>query len=171
MKWTIQQLQQARYETIQFDESIEMEELLTEHPDVRGSSTIQFKGTIDAKRNVYTFHFTISGSLTLPCARTLADVNFPFEIEGTAHFVLEGETRPVELVEEDSYTYSGDKLDVSDLLKERILVEIPIQVFADNPSNALAPPSGKDWELVSDEAKQKQVDPRLADLAKFFDKE
>ncbi|MBM7837542.1 uncharacterized protein JOC54_000773 [Alkalihalobacillus xiaoxiensis] len=171
MKWTIQQLQQARYETIHFDELVEMEEVLTEHPDVRGSSSIQFKGTIVAKRNVYTFQFTISGKLTLPCSRTLADVDWPFEIEGTAHFVLQGETRPVELVEEDCYSYSGEELDVSHLLQERILVEIPIQVFADNPSNVLAPPSGKDWELITDKAKQKQVDPRLADLAKFFDKE
>ncbi|WP_078391594.1 YceD family protein [Shouchella patagoniensis] len=171
MKWTVQQLQQARYETIQFDEIVQIEDRLTEHQDVRAASDIRLEGTVTAKRNVYTFKFKLSGDLTLACARTLADVAWPFLLEGTAHFVPEGEMPPSELDEEDLYTYSGEIIDLSHVIQEHVLVKIPLQVFADNPSDALAPPSGNGWELVTDEAKKKQVDPRLADLAKFFDKE
>ena len=33
-----------------------------------------------------------------------------------------------------------------------------------------APQSGKDWEVIHEQDKKEKVDPRLAGLAKFFDK-
>lgn len=171
MEWNVQQLQQARFEPIHFEQTIEVEDGLTEHQDVRAASPIQINGTVTAKRNVYSFSFTLKGELTLPCSRTLADVVWPYELKEEAHFVPEGEVPPPELEVEDTYTYTGEKIDLLPVMKERIFVNIPIQVFADNPSDVQAPPSGNGWELVTDKEKKERIDPRLADLAKFFDKE
>ncbi len=33
-----------------------------------------------------------------------------------------------------------------------------------------APQSGKDWEVIHEKDQSKKIDPRLAGLAKFFDK-
>ncbi|WP_231686864.1 YceD family protein [Bacillus sp. JCM 19034] len=57
------------------------------------------------------------------------------------------------------------------VIEEAVLLEIPIQVFAENVSKPIAPPEGKHWELVTEEKKENRIDPRLADLAKFFEKE
>ncbi|KQL58143.1 MULTISPECIES: YceD family protein [Bacillaceae] len=169
MKWTVQALQQARYESLHFDENVLLEDQLKEHQDVRAASLVSLKGTATANRNVFTFQFVVKGHLVLPCSRTLADVEWPYEIKGQAHYVPEGEMPPSHLNEEDVFTYSGDVIDLSHMIQERILVEIPMQVFADKPTETAAPSSGKDWELVSDEKNSDQIDPRLADLAKFFD--
>jgi uncharacterized protein len=62
---------------------------------------------------------------------------------------------PPELEVEDTYTYTGEKIDLLPVMKERIFVNIPIQVFADNPSDVQAPPSGNGWELVTDKEKKR----------------
>src|SRR6476620_1189809 len=131
MKWTVQALQQARYESLHFDENVLLEDQLKEHQDVRAASLVSLKGIATANRNVFTFQFVVKGHLVLPCSRTLADVEWPYEIKGQAHYVPEGEMPPSHLNEEDVFTYSGDVIDLSHMIQERILVEIPMQVFAD----------------------------------------
>ena len=45
-----------------------------------------------------------------------------------------------------------------------------MQIFSDDVSGG-APMQGQDWQVISEEkTKKKTVDPRLAGLAKFFDK-
>ena len=34
-----------------------------------------------------------------------------------------------------------------------------------------APQSGKDWEVIHEQDKKDKIDPRLADLANFFDQD
>ncbi|WP_059104714.1 YceD family protein [Shouchella shacheensis] len=173
MKWTMQQLLPARQEPMNFDQVASVKQLAKEHQDVRAVSDVHIKGQIEAKRNVFSFTFAMSGTLTLPCARTLADVSLPFDTDVRVHFVLRGEQPPENLEPEDVYEYEGDVIDLLPVIEERILLEIPIQVFAENPnpSEVLAPPTGEGWELVTEEAKAAKVDPRLADLAKFLDED
>jgi uncharacterized protein len=105
--------------------------------------------------------------MTLPCARTLVDVPYPFEINATETFLLNvnadyEEDAEVRVVE-------GETVDLQPLIQELIIVEIPLQVFSENQQAAgAAPQSGKDWEVVTEEEQQEKVDPRLAVLENFF---
>ena len=42
-----------------------------------------------------------------------------------------------------------------------------MQIFSDDVSGG-APTQGQDWQVISEEDKEKTVDPRLAGLAKFL---
>ncbi len=170
MKWTISQLHQLQSKGLKIDEEIDLSDLVKTHPDIRDISPVNVKGRADINSTKVTFHLSISGSMVLPCSRTLVDVPYPFSIDTTETFLL----KPTDYeMEEDLYLPDGDLIDLIPIIKEIIVVEIPMQVFCDDVTNeeGAAPQVGKDWEVISEEDQKNKVDPRLAGLANFFDNE
>ncbi|WP_226665856.1 YceD family protein [Metabacillus litoralis] len=167
MKWTISQLHQLQSKGLKIDEEVNVSDLVTSHKDIRDISPVNVIGRADLSSTKATFHLTITGSMVLPCSRTLVDVQYPFSIDTTETFLL----KPADYdTEEDFHLVDGDVLDLTPIIKEIIILEIPIQVFCDDDKvEGAAPQSGKDWEVISEEAQNNKVDPRLAGLAKFFE--
>lgn len=69
-----------------------------------------------------------------------------------------------------------DMVDLTPVVEELLLVEIPMQVFSEDALEMSNLPRGKEWEMKTEEgnlleqiAKEPKVDPRLAGLANFFD--
>lgn len=171
MKWSINQLNQLVHKgTITIDEVVDVSDIKELDKTIREISPVHVTGRGDLSSTKITFHLTISGNMILPCSRTLVDVKFPFEIDTTETFLLR-QTSDFE-TEEDVHQVQGEIVDLIPIIKENILLEIPIQIFCDdsNSENA-APLSGKDWELITEDDKKNKIDPRLAGLAKFFDNE
>ncbi|MGM9925264.1 MAG: YceD family protein [Bacillus sp. (in: firmicutes)] len=170
MKWTITQLQKYRGKGLVLDEKIDVSEIKEADPQIRDVSLIHVTGRADINATNITFHIRLTGTLTLPCARTYVDVLHPFDIETTETFLLnEDYSNP----DSEFYTVvKGDVVDLTPVIRENLLLEVPMQVFCedDNPEGA-APQSGNDWSVVEPEEleQEKKVDPRLASLAKFFD--
>jgi uncharacterized protein len=98
------------------------------------------------------------------------DVQYPFSIDTTETFLL----KPAAYDTEDDYNLiDGDIVDLTPIIMEIILLEIPMQVFCDDVKNeeGAAPQSGNDWEVITEDDQKNKVDPRLAGLAKFFENE
>ncbi|TYR82619.1 DUF177 domain-containing protein [Priestia megaterium] len=167
MKWTIHQLYQLQNKGLTFDEVVDGAEFVNSDPQIRHMSEVNVKGRADISSSKVTFHLKISGEMTLPCARTLVDVLYPFEINATETFLLNvnadyEEDAEIRIVE-------GEVVDLKPLIEELIIVEIPMQVFSgDQQTAGAAPQSGKDWEVVTEEEQNNKVDPRLAVLENFF---
>jgi uncharacterized protein len=164
LKWSVHELLKLQQKGLTIDESIELDELVRSHPDLRELSPIHVKGKADIRSTYITFHLTICGEMTLPCARTLEDVNYPFDIHTTETFLFsptEHET------DENTHSVKGDIVDLTPIIRELVLLEIPLQVF----SNETTPQEGKGWKIVSEEEQKNKIDPRLASLAKFFKKD
>lgn len=123
-------------------------------------------GRADIDSSKVSFHLKIRGHLVLPCSRTLVDVNYPIDVETTETFLLKGLDYETD---EEVHQVKGDVIDLKPVLQEILLLEVPIQVFCDEGSSEEgAPQSGKDWEVIHEQKKDK-IDPRLAGLAKLFD--
>jgi uncharacterized protein len=170
LKWTISQLHQLQNKGLKIDEEIDLSDLVTSHPDIRDISPVNVSGRADISSTKVTFHLSISGSMVLPCSRTLVDVQYPFSINTTETFLL----KPAEYeTEEDFHLTDGDIVDLTPILKEIIILEIPIQIFCEDVAKVegAAPQSGKDWEVISEDDQKNKIDPRLAGLAKFFENE
>jgi uncharacterized protein len=170
LKWTISQLNQLQSKGLKIEEEIDLSELVTSHQDIRDISPVSVSGRADISSSKVTFHLSISGSMVLPCSRTLVDVQYPFSIDTTETFLLKP---AVYDTEEDFHLAEGDIVDLTPIIKEILILEIPIQVFCDDGANeeGAAPQSGKDWEVISEEDQNNKIDPRLAGLAKFFENE
>ncbi|WHY02275.1 YceD family protein [Neobacillus sp. DY30] len=169
MKWTLSQLQKYRNKDFLIDDIIRVDEIIQTDPSIREVSPMHITGRGDIDSTKVTFHLKIEGFLILPCSRTLVDVKLPINVETTETFLLQGS---VYETEEEVYQVKGEVIDLMPVIREILLLEVPMQVFCeDGESEGAAPQSGKDWEVLSDEEDQsKKIDPRLADLAKFFDK-
>jgi uncharacterized protein len=168
LKWTLSQLQKYRNKDFSIDEIIQVDEIKEDDPTIREVSPMHITGRGDIDSTKVTFHLKIEGHLILPCSRTLVDVLLPINVETTETFLLQGS---VYETEEEVYQVKDDVIDLMPIIREILLLEVPMQVFCEDvDSEEAAPQSGKDWEVVHEEDQSKKVDPRLAGLAKFFDK-
>jgi uncharacterized protein len=167
LKWTLSQLQKYRNKDFQFDEIIRVDEIKEIDQTIREVSPMHITGRGDIDSTKVTFHFKIEGHLVLPCSRTLVDVKLPINVETTETFLLQGSEY---VTEEEVYQVKGDIVDLMPVIREILLLEVPLQVFCEDVNHEdAAPQSGNDWEVIHEEGQSKKIDPRLAGLAKFFD--
>lgn len=167
LKWTLSQLQKYRNKDFQIDEIIRVDEIKEIDQTIREVSPMHITGRGDIDSTKVTFHFKIEGHLVLPCSRTLVDVKLPINVETTETFLLQGSEY---VTEEEVYQVKGDIVDLMPVIREILLLEVPLQVFCEDVNHEdAAPQSGKDWEVIHEEGQSKKIDPRLAGLAKFFD--
>ena len=127
-----------RFSKLSVDESIELDESLYKNTDIRALKDLHVTGNveIDYEDNLR-FNLEVSGIMVLPCAVTLKDVDYSFSSiidETIGNF-------------DEIYKKYKNSLEISDVLWENIVLEIPIRVVSsDNlPSNT----SGDGWELIS----------------------
>ncbi|WP_100373309.1 YceD family protein [Bacillus sp. FJAT-45037] len=170
MKWTLQQLQIGKHKPFTFDQVIDLSDLKELNAEIRHVSPIRVEGKLTFSGQVLTFDLHITGELTLACSRTLVDVSYPLDLYVTEQYRPENAYHLSKEDFEETTVIEGDFVDLTPAVKEYILLDIPLQVYAENQENPEAPPSGKGWDFITEEDQEKRVDPRLADLAKFFDK-
>ncbi|CRK80599.1 Hypothetical protein BN000_00486 [Neobacillus massiliamazoniensis] len=167
LKWTLSQLQKYRNKDFLVDDIIRVDEIKEYDSTIRDVSPMHITGRGDIDSTKVTFHLKIEGHLILPCSRTLVDVKLPINVEITETFLFQGSEYDVE---EEANRVKGDLIDLTPIIQEILLLEVPMQVFCDDTdSEDAAPQFGKDWEVVHEQEQSKKIDPRLAGLAKFFD--
>ncbi|MET3575857.1 DUF177 domain-containing protein [Bhargavaea ullalensis] len=166
MKWTIRQLLKHRQGGMPVDGTADLSAVKERNPEIRGISPVRVTGSCTVGSGSMTCRFRLEGTLTLPESRTWEDIDYPFEIETDEQFVWEGYTA----TEDDSvHEVTGEVVDPTSVFEELVLLEVPIQILADE---AAKPLEGKGWSFASEEEftarreeEKPKVDPRLAGLA------
>lgn len=172
MKWSMIQLQKQPDKILEIDEWVNMERFLqANNSDVRSATPVHVTGNLQVSQDDVSANLHLEGEWTLPCARTLVDVKVPYDIHSIESFTKES----AKCTDESWHLMEQDMVDLTPVVEELLLVEIPMQVFSSEAYTSNLP-SGNDWELQTEEqnlaAKEKakpKVDPRLAGLAEFFD--
>ncbi len=136
-----------------------------------GLSEISITGSVNFLPNVEQsfFNIKIKGVMDLECARTLVLVHYPFEIDEELIFTFN------KTYENDDIEYvKGNIIDLSPYIWEIIFSNIPMRVVSENDN---MPTSGEGWQVISEEeycdyreSLNKNIDPRLESLKKYFDK-
>ncbi len=113
---------------------------------------------------------------TLPyrgtCARCLAPVEGVFTLEFERTVAAEGSITEEQLEEnEDSYVMIRDgRLDVDLPLREELLLCFPMRLLCDEDCKGLCPKCGRSLNEGDCGCPTKEIDPRLAVLQKWLDK-
>ncbi|HLR66045.1 YceD family protein [Virgibacillus alimentarius] len=170
MKFTIGEIKKnAAQQPFAFDEKVDVSELETMDNDIRKLKSVRVCGNCILEGDEIIFSMTISGEMILPCARTLVDVPYPFEIKADEVFSISpyyGE----EEEENEIHFVEGEVLDLTPYIKENILLEIPFRVFSDDKeAHKNTPLKGEGWELATEKTKKESIDPRLKKLQSFFE--
>ncbi|WLD95047.1 DUF177 domain-containing protein [Alkalihalobacillus sp. AL-G] len=170
MKWSIQQLRSFQHKGLKIDETIKMEMIRDFDPEILELSPVHVKGNAEINQNRAVFHLTLTGEMTLPCAKTLVEVPYPFTIQSTEIFLFDPE-HSVDANEEDIHVLEGNTVDLIPYIRENILLEKPLKIISPEPTNdPPAPPTGKGWDVVEESEQREKVDPRMAELAKLLNK-
>ena len=126
-----------RFGKISVDDDFIINSEYYKNTDIRKLKDLHVIGNIeiDYDDNV-SLDLKVSGIMILPCAITLNDVDYKFNIdinESIGNF-------------EEIYKKNKNILEISDILWENIVLEIPIRVVSSDikPSNT----SGDGWELI-----------------------
>ncbi|MFY3793512.1 YceD family protein [Ureibacillus sp. MALMAid1270] len=173
MKWSIHELSKYRQKGMPIDTEVQLDEVKKRNTEIRNISPVHVKGHCTFGASQMTCQFTMTATLTLPCARTWEDVEYPINVDTVEVFSwIDPELRGSE--DEDIHYIDGEVIDMKPVLEELILLSIPMQVFKEGSEGQVQ--GGKYWSYSTDEdvARQQEtgeqkVDPRLADLAKYFD--
>ena len=128
-----------RFGKIEIDNDFNLDESFYKNTDIRKLESLHVCGiiNIDYEDNI-NFNLNITGKMILPCAVTLKNVEYDFNTnidENIGRF-------------EEIYKNNKNTLEISEILWENIVLEIPIRVVSKDiePSNT----SGDGWELISE---------------------
>ena len=168
MKWSVQQLLAYKEKGLTVDDTVDVSSVKGIDREIRDVTPVKVTGNAIFSNDAITFRLKLKGAMTLPCARTLNDVEYPFEIEATEIFKLK-DWATFDNQKEDVHELEDNAVDLMPYVRERILLEKPMRVFSEADEGP-APASGKGWELQTKEEESKKIDPRLKELEKFFDK-
>lgn len=149
-------------------------------PDDLGldESNVNFAGDILAAGDVQkqTAQVTVSGRVTadaeIDCTRCLQPVQHRLAIDFAVsfvtpeHFATDRE-REVAADDLDTDVLGSDTLDLKDVIREQILLNLPAQLFCRPDCKGLCPECGADRNLIDCDCDLDRTDPRWAALKDF----
>ena len=139
------------------DEEIIIDEEKLNGTDIRKISPVKVEGFISYNDEEYELDVRVTGVMTLACARTLKDVEYPFDIEINEK-LDENEENSLEIVQ--------NSLEIFPIIWQYILVDVPLRVL--HPDAKEESLEGDGWRLITEDEKKEVIDPRLAKLKDYI---
>jgi uncharacterized protein len=113
---------------------------------------------------------TLTLDLELSCSRCLSHTNQTIELPFEEVFMQKPEEEDPDL-DEDIHLMVGDKVELEPYVIENVVVGLPYIPLCDEACKGLCPVCGENRNQHDCGCKQEKIDPRLAGLADFFNKE
>jgi uncharacterized protein len=159
-------LENSPYE---FDFELMPEEIDLDSEDAKLKTAASVKGKLTKHIAQTDVEGLIRAELELECTRCLEKIDKEFEIPFEAAFVApenytqakEAELNAGDL---DVSILEGNELDLSELVREQILLNLPEQVFCREDCKGLCEKCGANRNLINCNCEENEVDPRWAAL-------
>ncbi len=115
---------------------------------------------------------TVSITVSLNCSRCLKPVSYPVETKFSEEYnpaedLDKEEEQELTDRELDLSYYSNDELDISEMIREQVLLSVPMKPLCVADCKGICPACGRDLNDGACGCKTEEVDPRLAPLSKF----
>lgn len=112
---------------------------------------------------------TINGRVKIDCSRCLTPIDSKLDIPFKVSYITEEhytKEKESELHSDDLElaVYDGEKIDLSQLAIEQILLNLPTQIFCQENCQGLCPKCGQNLNLEKCSCETKEIDPRWAKL-------
>ncbi len=106
----------------------------------------------------------IKTSGTYNCGRCLEQFCTAIEVAFSENYLAAG----CDTAEEDALFYEGDEIDITDLVRESILLAEPLKIVCTEECKGLCPICGTNLNATACSCDRDSVDPRLAVLQKLL---
>jgi uncharacterized protein len=154
---------------ISFDFQIAPDEIDLEGEDVKLRDAVKFEGKLKRGIAQTDVHGKIFGEIEVECNRCLQAaemyLEFPFEaVFVTAENYTQEKEAELKAGDLEVSIFEGDKLDLTELAREQILLNLPAQVFCREDCQGLCQKCGANLNLIDCNCEESEVDPRWAAL-------
>ena len=152
-----------------FDFSIPADEIDFETDAARLKNKVEIKGKVTRQSAQTNVAGEIYADAESDCSRCLKPVERRIEISFDTNFVTPEfytQATEAELHADDLEVavFAGDRIDLSELAREQILLDLPAQVFCAEDCKGLCRKCGANRNLINCSCEEKEIDPRWAKL-------
>ena len=168
MKWAAAQLIKQGSEIFEIHEQLDFSDFFKPSDEIRALSPVKVDGTGQVQGKKVIFRLHLEGVMTLGCALTLDDVQYPFETDATEIFVLDSEAFDPD---SEDILVNNSTVELAPVIWQNVFLQKPLRVVKDGAYEEL---KKQGIELVSEEdllaegSDEPPVDPRLAVLSKLL---
>ncbi|KRK79938.1 hypothetical protein FD03_GL000114 [Companilactobacillus nodensis DSM 19682 = JCM 14932 = NBRC 107160] len=177
LNWEVQDVRKYKDKPFDFKETLDLKkELMERSDDIIDTEAVQVEGQLFNDNGLVISDIKVETKVTLPSTRSLTPVDLPLKIRiNEAYNIDDIDTE--ELDENTIIIPIDDEhptIDVYESVLDNILLSIPSQVLTEDEEKGKNMPSGKNWEVISEEDYQKQkeedkqVNPEFAKLKNLF---
>jgi uncharacterized protein len=152
-----------------FAHRYELEEIVLDEESTRLTKQPEVSGRVIRKGHEVRLIGKISASAEVDCDRCLKAVKVPIETEFDVKYVPNEEYASddiAELQEEDLSVsfFDGKTIDVDELVREQVLLALPVRALCGEECKGLCPVCGSDRNASSCNCESLEIDPRWAAL-------
>lgn len=177
MKWSMLELRKFKDEPLQLAETLDLKaDILTRFSDfIMDITPIDVQGFLEYKNDDVYIHAQIKGSMVVPSSRSLKPVELPFDFMIDETYTTDESHLDRYEITDSVIVLENDVLNFHEAIEEYIVLQIPLQILADDEhENDTHMPSGNGWEVITEDqledkkANETNIDPRLAKLKDLF---
>jgi uncharacterized protein len=147
-------------------------ELSSDFPDFEfGSESIMFTKPVQVNLSLTNtgkellVHGVIITELRVCCGRCLKEFLYPLEIPYDDEWVAANKATAEQ--KENALLYSKDEVDIQERIFEQIMLALPMKWLCSQECRGLCPHCGQNLNMSQCSCDNRQIDPRMADLAKW----
>ena len=162
-------------EGILIDLDLQLDEIDTSDLKETIVPPLHFKGSIIPASDGFIISGEFSGDWILECARCLSKLQYPVRDRFRVYMSrrLSGlDTRKLDLAQEqlDESELTGNQIDLGNLIREQMILHIPIKATCRNDCKGLCPVCGVNRNQVACDCGTETPDPRLMKLKQLLEK-
>lgn len=158
----ISELTNGETYTLSFNEQLDKEKISFQRDVIDFSEPVEVSGKIYLKEKILVLRGNIKTKIALHCARCLneflCDINFKFDEE-------------ILVSQDGSNILENEKVDLSNLILENILLNIPIKPLCKVQCKGLCSNCGQNLNNKNCNCQGEYIDPRLTKLKDFFEED
>jgi uncharacterized protein len=152
-----------------FDFELAPDVLDLEDSDLKLKGDVHATGEIERTSAEVVVKGSITGDAEIECSRCLKPLERNLKIEFQANFVTPehfsvDKENEVPVSDLDTDVLEGDRIDIKDIVREQILLNVPEQVFCEPDCKGLCPKCGANRNLIDCKCDLNETDPRWAAL-------
>jgi DUF177 domain-containing protein len=152
-----------------FEFTIDPSGIDLETEDARLTGPVAAKGSIVKHAGWYGVSGEIGADLEIECSRCLEPVKHSMSMEFDIRLLdrealSEAAEREVDPNELDTSVLVDEQVDVKEIVREQILLELPEQLFCRDDCKGLCPKCGSNRNLIDCKCDEDDIDPRWAAL-------
>lgn len=115
---------------------------------------------------------SVKMAVALRCGRCLKETLLPLDLAFREEYIPAEEIgkeieKELTVRDLDLGFYSKDELDINEIVKEQVLLSVPMKPLCSDGCRGLCPVCGKDLNEGACNCRKEEIDPRLAPLARF----